>query len=101
MYRDNRITPIYEGTNGIQALDLLRRKLTLDNGNVFKRFLSDMRKDAKECIETKEDKLVEIGKKVIFAIDLLENTSDELLNMWKNSKRNAESDGTTEQVREK
>jgi len=93
-YRDARILPIYEGTNGIQALDLLRRKLSLDNGNVFKRFLSDMRKDAKECIETKEDKLVEIGNKVIFSIDLLENTSDELLNMWKNSKRNAASGAT-------
>ena len=93
-YRDARILPIYEGTNGIQALDLLRRKLSLDNGNVFKRFLSDMRKDAKECIETKEDKIVEIGKKVIFAIDLLEKTSDELLNMWKNSKRDAASGAT-------
>ena len=33
-------------------------------------------------------------KKVIFAIDLLENTSDELLNMWKDSKRNAASGAT-------
>ena len=31
-YRDARITPIYEGTNGIQALDLAGRKLTQDNG---------------------------------------------------------------------
>ena len=93
-YRDARILPIYEGTNGIQALDLLRRKLTLDNGNIFKRFLNDMRKDAKECIETKEEKLLEIGEKVIFAIDLLENTSDELLKIWKNNKRKAASGAT-------
>ena len=31
-YRDARITPIYEGTNGIQALDLLGRKLVRDQG---------------------------------------------------------------------
>ena len=31
-YRDVRITPIYEGTNGIQALDLLGRKLVRDQG---------------------------------------------------------------------
>ncbi len=31
-YRDARIAPIYEGTNGIQAIDLMGRKLALDNG---------------------------------------------------------------------
>ena len=33
-YRDVRITPIYEGTNGIQALDLAGRKLTIENGRL-------------------------------------------------------------------
>ena len=33
--RDARIAQIYEGTNGIQALDLLRRKLPLDGGKTF------------------------------------------------------------------
>jgi butyryl-CoA dehydrogenase len=31
-YRDNRLNPIHEGTNGIQALDLLGRKVTVDGG---------------------------------------------------------------------
>jgi len=93
-YRDARILPIYEGTNGIQALDLLRRKLTLDNGNIFKRFLTDMRKDAQECIKSKKDKLIEIGEKVIFAINTLEDTADNLLGMWKDNKRNAASGAT-------
>jgi len=93
-YRDARILPIYEGTNGIQALDLLRRKLTLDNGNVFKRFLDDMRKDAQDCIKSDKDKLIEIGDKVIFAINTLEDTADKLLDMWKKNKRNAASGAT-------
>src|SRR3546814_5736176 len=31
-YRDNRLNPIHEGSNGIQALDLLGRKVLIDNG---------------------------------------------------------------------
>ncbi|HNV83551.1 MAG TPA: acyl-CoA dehydrogenase, partial [Arenimonas sp.] len=31
-YRDNRLNPIHEGANGIQALDLLGRKVLLENG---------------------------------------------------------------------
>ncbi len=44
-FRDARITPIYEGTNGIQAADLVGRKLGLDNGGVFARLVADMRTD--------------------------------------------------------
>lgn len=43
--RDARITPIYEGTNGIQAADLVGRKLALENGAVFAALVSDMRRD--------------------------------------------------------
>ncbi len=41
-YRDVRIAPIYEGTNGIQALDLLTRKLLRDRGTAAKAFLAEM-----------------------------------------------------------
>lgn len=39
-YRDNRLNPIHEGTHGIQALDLLGRKVAMRNGEAF-RLLSD------------------------------------------------------------
>jgi 3-(methylthio)propanoyl-CoA dehydrogenase len=42
-YRDARIAPIYEGTNGIQALDLVGRKLPYDGGAFVKGFLADAR----------------------------------------------------------
>ena len=42
-YRDCRITAIYEGTNGIQALDLVGRKLPLEGGGVFMELISEMR----------------------------------------------------------
>jgi hypothetical protein len=45
-YRDARISPIYEGTNGIQAADLVGRKIGLEGGEVLRRLLDDMRADA-------------------------------------------------------
>jgi alkylation response protein AidB-like acyl-CoA dehydrogenase len=40
--RDARIAPIYEGTNGIQALDLVTRKVTLRDGQVVEEYLREM-----------------------------------------------------------
>src|SRR3546814_3761298 len=45
-FRDARITPIYEGTNGIQAADLVGRKLPLAGGAVFAALIADMRAEA-------------------------------------------------------
>ncbi len=42
LMRDARILPIYEGTNGIQAVDLVGRKLRFDNGAALRRELADM-----------------------------------------------------------
>jgi alkylation response protein AidB-like acyl-CoA dehydrogenase len=48
-YRDARITPIYEGTNGIQAADLVGRKLGLDNGGAFAALIADMRAEVTDA----------------------------------------------------
>ena len=45
-YRDARITPIYEGTNGIQAMDLAGRKLGLEDGKAARDLLIEMRSTA-------------------------------------------------------
>jgi hypothetical protein len=44
IYRDARITPIYEGTNGIQAIDLLGRKLCRDGGETVRRLCEDIKR---------------------------------------------------------
>ena len=47
-FRDARIFPIYEGTNGIQAADLVGRKLSMDNGGTLLGLLDEMRGDAED-----------------------------------------------------
>lgn len=42
-YRDARIAPIYEGTNGIQAIDLVGRKLRRDGGEAMFALIADLR----------------------------------------------------------
>jgi alkylation response protein AidB-like acyl-CoA dehydrogenase len=44
LLRDCRITPIYEGTNGIQAMDLLGRKLGLDQGKPIMDLMGEIQK---------------------------------------------------------
>jgi alkylation response protein AidB-like acyl-CoA dehydrogenase len=41
-WRDSRIAPIYEGTNGIQAIDLVLRKLPMRSGDVVREFFAEM-----------------------------------------------------------
>jgi len=45
-FRDARISPIYEGTNGIQAADLVGRKLALDGGAAIESLLADIESDS-------------------------------------------------------
>ena len=47
-WRDSRIAPIYEGTNGIQAADLVTRKLGMDGGEALTAVLADIARDAGE-----------------------------------------------------
>jgi len=46
--RDARIAPIYEGTNGIQAADLVGRKLGLDGGLAFDGLIADIEAEARD-----------------------------------------------------
>src|SRR3546814_11866885 len=47
-YRDARIAPIYEGTNGIQAADLVGRKLGMAGGDLIRGLIDDIAHGAGE-----------------------------------------------------
>jgi hypothetical protein len=61
-YRDARITPIYEGTNGIQANDLVFRKLARDGGAALRSFLDDVASLAAALQAGPGDDLAVLGK---------------------------------------
>ena len=48
LYRDNRITPIYEGTNSIQSVDLVFRKLINKDRNVIGRYIKSIEEEIKK-----------------------------------------------------
>ena len=53
-YRDSRIHPIHEGTTGIQAMDLLGRKVTMHNGQAFSLFISELQATISTATEFSE-----------------------------------------------
>ncbi|MFT6880717.1 MAG: alkylation response protein AidB-like acyl-CoA dehydrogenase [Arcticibacterium sp.] len=61
-YRDIRITSIYEGTTGIQSLDLLGRKVMMDQGRALQYLSEEMMKTIQKASEHKD--LVTYGKKL-------------------------------------
>lgn len=71
--RDSRIAPIYEGTNGIQAIDLVLRKIPLENGAVVAGVIGDM--TAELATMTGHDELAQFGEELGVAIQGLTETS--------------------------
>ncbi len=57
LMRDSKINSIYEGTNGIQAMDLLGRKMGMKKGAVFMNFLSEVQKTIAQAREIGLDEL--------------------------------------------
>lgn len=83
--RDARILPIYEGTNGIQAIDLVTRKLPLGNGDVARTFIAEMRDTAKEARSSNDKLMTGIGAALDDALDTLDKATDYMLANLKSS----------------
>ncbi|NKJ06870.1 acyl-CoA dehydrogenase [Rhizobium sp. SG741] len=79
LLRDARIAPIYEGTNGIQAIDLVTRKLTIANGDQVRAFLGELRGIADAVARSNLDGFGETAPRLESAIADLEKASEWLL----------------------
>jgi len=74
-FRDARILPIYEGTNGIQALDLVGRKTLMDKGAALESLLEEMRTAVASC----DAELAPQAKQLEAAIAGLDQAREQLL----------------------
>ena len=82
LYRDNRITPIYEGTNSVQAIDLVFRKLENKNGDIINKYISLIQKDL-NIMEAEMQPFISI---LIKNIKILLNFTNWTKDKMKNSK---------------
>jgi alkylation response protein AidB-like acyl-CoA dehydrogenase len=74
-FRDARITPIYEGTNGIQAMDLVGRKLGLRGGEAIKEYLAMIAMLDPALIRAGDD-LASVHSHLAEALTLLADTTN-------------------------
>ena len=74
-YRDARILPIYEGTNGIQANDLVFRKVLRDGGAEAQRFMAEIKAYLKNFAQKPSDDLDVIQVSLLKAVSALEEST--------------------------
>jgi hypothetical protein len=78
-YRDARIAAIYEGTNGIQALDLATRKVPLEGGSTVARYIAELRRSADAVKASNLPGFGETGARLAESIDSLERATQWIL----------------------
>lgn len=76
LYRDARIAPIYEGTNGIQAIDLVTRKLPLSEGAQMAGFVSELRGIAETVGALNDPAFGETAARLASTLDDLQAATD-------------------------
>ena len=76
--RDSRISPIYEGTNGIQAIDLVMRKVPMRGGKVVGDLLAQMQALGPD-LDAADPELAGTGPALARGIDALREATDWIL----------------------
>jgi butyryl-CoA dehydrogenase len=80
-YRDNRLNPIHEGTNGIQAIDLLGRKVTMMNGAALQALGKRYAQAITEARASGDDRVLWLADRFEEAVARLRKTTETLVPM--------------------
>jgi 3-(methylthio)propanoyl-CoA dehydrogenase len=81
-YRDSRISAIYEGTTGIQANDLVGRKVGRESGQTMLALIAEMQKILPKLEATNDANLKAFGKQLAAGINELKRATDWIVTMW-------------------
>lgn len=88
-YRDARIAPIYEGTNGIQAIDLIGRKVAGDGGEAMRALIAEVRETAAAARAAGRFAMERLGDRLSAAADALAEATDFILGASRADRRDA------------
>lgn len=98
-YRDARIAPIYEGTNGIQAIDLVTRKLQQSGGEHIRGYIAELREEVDRLRKSTIEGFGRTADRVSAAIDDLDAASEHLLRAHANDRHEDVLAGATPYLR--
>ncbi|MFL5122818.1 MAG: acyl-CoA dehydrogenase [Microvirga sp.] len=97
--RDARINPIYEGTNGIQAIDLVLRKLPLSNGDAVRRQIAAMRATLQRLVKEATPAFGSTGARLREAVESLDRATSFMLKAASGNQPEAALAGATPYLR--
>jgi len=87
LYRDNRITPIYEGTNSVQAIDLVFRKLISKEKDIIRKYIKLVEEEIKK--NKNQTKIKPFAEKLDEYLKITINFTNWIKEKMKNSKDDA------------
>ena len=93
-YRDARITTIYEGTNGVQAMDLLGRKIVRDGGEIVYKFIANVQQTIND-LDINETSHLSLSKHLSASLNSLETAVVWMLKTYPNEPGRAAAGATS------
>ncbi|MEP2806539.1 MAG: acyl-CoA dehydrogenase [Rhizobiaceae bacterium] len=95
LMRDARIAPIYEGTNGIQAIDLATRKLPLNDGQVIARYIGELKQIVEDVRASNDVQINASADGLAAALEDLEAATAFLLDSLREGRKQEALSGAT------
>ena len=86
-FRDSRILPIYEGTNGIQAIDLVMRKVPLSNGEHVEMIFKEIEQIISDCQQSNNYRITNIGNRLNESLEDVKEATQFILDAHKEGRK--------------
>jgi len=99
LLRDARIAPIYEGTNGIQAIDLVTRKLPLSGGEAIAAYIAELEETVSQIRQSNLADLSDLAEPLQMALDNLKQATQFMMHCMETGEKQTALCGATPYLR--